>query len=175
MANYLRILLLAFPKKTVLTKKKLISMVLINVLLIQCGCANARPNSETNLIDSNDKTNVSWAIAILWMLSWISTCSTVSIAIAYTGAATPKPAFTRRWIDYKRFSNACSQAPQCFKKRAREGRRSPCRWWNCDSPCLSNHYDRLLASWDAVYHWRVDFIRQYRKNWWVNKYERRRF
>lgn len=33
-------------------------MVLINVLLINCGYVEARPNLETNLIDSNDKTNV---------------------------------------------------------------------------------------------------------------------
>lgn len=57
-ANYLTILLLAFSSKMVLSKKHLISMVLINVLLINCGCVNARPNLETNLIDSNDKTNV---------------------------------------------------------------------------------------------------------------------
>jgi hypothetical protein len=56
--NYLKILLLAFPRgKMVLTNKCLISMVLINVLLL--GCVNCRPNLETNSIDSNDKTNVS--------------------------------------------------------------------------------------------------------------------
>lgn len=45
--------------RTMLSKKHLIFMVLMNVLLFNCGYANARPNLETNLIDSNDKTNVS--------------------------------------------------------------------------------------------------------------------
>lgn len=55
--NYLKILLLAFPQgKMVLTKKHLISMVLINVLLL--GCVNCRPNLESNSISSNDKTEV---------------------------------------------------------------------------------------------------------------------
>lgn len=49
-----------FPRRRkMLSKKHLISMVLMNVLLINCGYADARPNSETNLIDSNDKTSVS--------------------------------------------------------------------------------------------------------------------
>lgn len=56
--DYIKVLLLAFPTKMVLSKKHLISMVLINVLLLNCGCVNARPNLETNLIDSNDKNNV---------------------------------------------------------------------------------------------------------------------
>lgn len=56
--DYMKILLLAFPMKMVLSKKHLIFMVLINVLLLNCGYVNARPNLEKNLIYSNDKNNV---------------------------------------------------------------------------------------------------------------------
>lgn len=57
--KYLLIVLLAIPRgKMVMSKKHLITLVLINVLLINCGYADARPNLESNSIDSNDKTNV---------------------------------------------------------------------------------------------------------------------
>ncbi|CRL03979.1 CLUMA_CG017099, isoform B [Clunio marinus] len=47
----LNIFLLEFPrgKMTMLSKKHLITLVLINVLLINCGYANARPNLEASL------------------------------------------------------------------------------------------------------------------------------
>lgn len=40
------------------SKKFIISTMLISVLLINCGYVNARPNLESNQIDSSDKTNV---------------------------------------------------------------------------------------------------------------------
>lgn len=56
--NYSKLLLLKFPKGMILYKKCLFSTMLISVLLINCGYVNARPNLESNQLDSSDKTNV---------------------------------------------------------------------------------------------------------------------
>lgn len=54
--SYLK--MFAFPRKMTLSKS-FTFMVLLNVLLMTCGSTQARP--DLNLIDSGDKTNVSWA------------------------------------------------------------------------------------------------------------------
>lgn len=64
------------PCKMSLSKRNLTFMVLLNVLLISCGYANARPNLETNLIDHSDETNVSkFIIQTKCFLSYRSSCA----------------------------------------------------------------------------------------------------
>lgn len=69
--------LLAFPREMTTSKRNFIFLVLINVLLLNCGCANARPNLESNLIDQKDKTSVRIKVRV-WRDSKIISISSLS-------------------------------------------------------------------------------------------------
>jgi hypothetical protein len=175
-----RIIMLAFMKENMMLSKKkhLIYMVLFNVLLINCGYVQARPNATTNLAYGSDDNNVSRECDYLSYHPWTKWCNCIhshplSVSNAFTIAWTTQFELTGR-----RFS--CKKRRLCPAFNSTRSPRVTVRtWtWSCGWPCggrgrtpctrtLSSHHHRLFACGDALHYRYMDTICKYRKNRWV--------